>query len=128
VVSTFDIARALALGADRSNSARRLIFAIGRIQAQACQTNHCPVGVATQDPILLLALDVGKKSQGVARFHRNTLKAWGEMTGAAGLSHPSEFLPRHMMLRQGDKSMAQGDQVYGYLSEGYLLDDQSPDY
>ncbi len=128
VVSAFDIARALALGADWCNSARGFMFAIGCIQAQACHTNHCPVGVATQDPIRQRALDVGHKSQRVARFHRNTLKALGEMTGAAGLSHPSDFLPRHLMLRHGDKSMVQGDQVYGYLPDGYLLDEQSPDY
>jgi glutamate synthase domain-containing protein 2 len=128
VVSAFDIARALALGADWCNSARGFMFAIGCIQAQACHTNHCPVGVATQDPIRQRALDVGHKSERVARFHRNTLKALGEMTGAAGLDNPSEFLPRHLMLRQGDKSVVQGDQVYGYLPNGYLLDKDSPDY
>ncbi len=73
-------------------------------------------------------MDVGHKSERVARFHRNTLKALGEMTGAAGLENPSEFLPRHMMLRQGDKSMVQGDEVYGYLPEGYLLDGKAQDY
>lgn len=128
VVSAFDIARALALGADWCNSARGFMFAIGCIQAQACHTNHCPVGVATQDPIRQRALDVGHKSERVARFHRNTLAALGEMTGAAGLTHPSDFLPRHLMLRQGDKSMVQGDEVFGYLPEGYLLDDNSPDF
>ncbi|WP_295508018.1 FMN-binding glutamate synthase family protein [uncultured Sulfitobacter sp.] len=128
VVSAFDIARALALGADWCNSARGFMFAIGCIQAQACHTNHCPVGVATQDPTRQRALDVGHKSERVARFHRNTLKALGEMTGAAGLENPSEFLPRHMMLRQGDKSMVQGDEVYGYLPEGYLLDGKAQDY
>jgi len=128
VVSAFDIARALALGADWCNSARGFMFAVGCIQAQACHTNHCPVGVSTQDPTRQRALDVDDKSQRVARFHRNTLMALGEMTGAAGLEHPSDFLPRHMMMRQSDNSMVQGDQVYGYLPEGYLLDDQSPDY
>ena len=50
LVTSFDIAKALALGADWANSARGFMFAIGCIQAQACHTNHCPVGVATQDP------------------------------------------------------------------------------
>jgi glutamate synthase domain-containing protein 2 len=128
VVSAFDIARALALGADWCNSARGFMFAIGCIQAQACHTNHCPVGVATQDKTRERALDVGHKSERVARFHRNTMAALAEMTGAAGLAHPSNFLPRHLMLRQGDKSMVQGDQVYAYLPEGYLLDDEAADY
>ncbi len=128
VVSAFDIARALALGADWCNSARGYMFAIGCIQAQACHTNHCPVGVATQDKTRMRALDVGHKSQRVARFHRNTMEALGEMTGAAGLHHPSDFLPHHMMLRQGDKSMVEAKDVYGYLPEGYLLDDKAEDY
>lgn len=122
VVSSFDIARALALGADWCNSARGFMFAIGCIQAQACHTNHCPVGVATQDPMRSRALDVDSKSKRVARFHENTLKALGEMTGAAGLSHPGEFMPQHLMLRMGDKIMAEGSEAYPYLPDGFLLD------
>ncbi len=128
VVSAFDIARALALGADWCNAGRGFMFAIGCIQAQACHTNHCPVGVATQDKTRMRALNVTHKSERVARFHRNTMEALAEMTGAAGLSHPSAFLPRHLMLRQGDKSMVEGSQVYAYLPEGYLLDDDAEDY
>ena len=128
VVSAYDIARTLAMGADWCNSARGFMFSIGCIQAQACHTNHCPVGVATQDKIRQRALDVGHKSERVARFHRNTMEALAEMTGAAGLSHPSDFQPRHLMLRQGDSSMVQGDQVYAYLPEGYLLDDAATDF
>jgi glutamate synthase domain-containing protein 2 len=128
VVSAFDIARALAMGADWCNAARGFMFAIGCIQAQACHTNHCPVGVATQDKSRMRALDVPHKSERVARFHRNTMKALAEMTGAAGLDHPSNFLPYHLMLRQGDKSMVEGSEVYAYLPEGFLLDDNAEDF
>ncbi|WP_299968917.1 FMN-binding glutamate synthase family protein [uncultured Roseobacter sp.] len=124
IVSAFDIARALALGADWCNSARGFMFAIGCIQAQACHTNHCPVGVATQDPVRQRALDVGSKSKRVARFHDNTLKALGEMTGAAGLDHPGDFMPQHLMVRLGDKEMAEGSEAYPYLPEGFLLNTQ----
>lgn len=128
IVSAFDIARALALGADWCNAARGFMFAIGCIQAQACHTNHCPVGVATQDKKRMRALNVTHKSERVARYHRNTMEALAEMTGAAGLSDPSAFLPRHLMLRQGDKSMVEGSEVYAYLPDGYLLDAGAPDY
>ena len=128
VVSAFDIARALAMGADWCNAARGFMFAIECIQAQACHTNHCPVGVATQDKSRMRALDVPHKSERVARFHRNTMKALAEMTGAAGLDHPSNFLPYHLMLRQGDKSMVEGSEVYAYLPEGFLLDDNAEDF
>lgn len=125
VVSSFDIARALALGADWCNSARGFMFAIGCIQAQACHTNRCPVGVATQDPVRARALDVPSKAQRVARFHRNTMKALAEITGAAGLTHPGEFMPMHLMVRLGNKEMAEGSDAYPYLPEGFLFDNQS---
>jgi glutamate synthase domain-containing protein 2 len=121
LVTAFDIAKALALGADWANSARGFMFAIGCIQAQACHTNACPVGVATQDKLRQRALVVPDKTQRVVNFHRNTLKALGEMTGAAGLAHPSEFLPHHLLIRERDRNMVTGDEVYPYLPEGFLL-------
>ncbi|MFA8443321.1 FMN-binding glutamate synthase family protein [Yoonia sp.] len=123
VVSAFDIARALSIGADWCNSARGYMFAIGCIQAQACHTNHCPVGVTTQDPVRQAALDVNNKSKRVARFHANTLRALGEMAGAAGLNDPRGFLPYHFMTRKGDGQMTEAADVYTYLREGFLLDD-----
>jgi glutamate synthase domain-containing protein 2 len=128
IVSAFDIARALALGADWCNSARGFMFSIGCIQAQACHTNHCPVGVATQDPTRARALDPDHKSKRVTRFHRNTLDALGEMTGAAGLSDPSGFMPHHLMQRQSDRSMVQGNKAFPYLPIGFLVDEHAADH
>ena len=121
LISAFDIARALALGADWANSARGFMFAVGCIQAQACHTNRCPVGVATQDPLRSRALDVEDKTERVYRFHRNTMKALAEMAGAAGLSHPGEFLPHHLLMREKDRDMVTGQEIYPYLPEGFLL-------
>lgn len=121
LVSAFDIAKALALGADWANSARGFMFSVGCIQAQACHTNHCPVGVATQDPIRQRALNVTDKSERVYRFHKNTMKALAEMTGAAGLDHPGDFRPYHLLMREKDHEMATGEEVYPYLPEGFLL-------
>ncbi|MCG6902500.1 MAG: FMN-binding glutamate synthase family protein [Rhodobacter sp.] len=124
LVTSFDIAKALALGADWANSARGFMFSIGCIQAQACHTNHCPVGVATQDPLRQRALDVTRKSERVYRFHANTLKALAEMTGAAGLEHPGDFRPHHLLMRESDRNMVTGEEVYPYLPEGFLLRDE----
>ena len=121
IVSAYDIARAMALGADWCNSARGYMFAIGCIQAQSCHTNRCPAGIATQDPRRMAALDVGDKSQRVARFHKNTLHALGELVGAAGLSHPSEFLPYHFMFRGKDNEFQDGNDAFEDLPEGFLL-------
>ncbi len=121
LVTSFDIARVLALGADWVNSARGFMFAVGCIQAQACHTNHCPTGVATQDAGRQRALNVIDKGTRVANFHRNTLKALGDMAGAAGLSHPSQFLPHHFLMREKDRDMVTGEDVFPYMPEGFLL-------
>ncbi|WGW03734.1 FMN-binding glutamate synthase family protein [Tropicibacter oceani] len=128
LVTAFDIAKSLALGADWANSARGFMFSIGCIQAQACHTNHCPVGVATQDKTRQRALDVPAKSERVFRFHQNTLKALAEMTGAAGLTHPNGFMPHHLLMRESDRDMVTGEEVYPYLPEGFLLRGDGDDF
>lgn len=128
LVTSFDIAKALALGADWANSARGFMFSIGCIQAQACHTNCCPVGVATQDQVRQRALDVPEKSERVYRFHNNTMKALAEMTGAAGLDHPGKFLPHHLLMRESDRDMVTGQDVYPYLPEGFLLREEPDEF
>lgn len=128
LLTSFDIARTMALGADWVNSARGFMFAVGCIQAQACHTNHCPTGVATQDPMRQRALVPEDKGVRVANFHRNTLKALGDMAGAAGLSHPSQFLPHHLMMREKDRDMVTGEEVYPYMPEGFLLREDDDRY
>lgn len=123
IVSAFDIARTLALGADWCNAARGFMFALGCIQAQSCHTNCCPVGIATQDKIRQRALDPGDKSERVARFHKNTMHALAEITGAAGLHDPRNFMPYHFMVRQKDNEFVDGNEAYPYLPEGFLVAD-----
>ena len=75
------------------------MFALGCIQSLRCHTGYCPTGVTTQDPLRQRALAVEDKGQRVYNFHRNTLHALGELTGAAGLTHPGQFEPRHIVRR-----------------------------
>ncbi len=99
IVSAFDIARAMALGADWCNSARGFMFALGCIQAQNCHTGQCPTGVTTQDPLRQRALVVPDKAERVLRFHRNTLLALKELVQAAGLAHPRDINMAHIVRR-----------------------------
>ncbi len=94
IISAFDIAKTIALGADACYSARGMMFALGCIQALQCDSGHCPVGIATQDESLYKALNVTDKRMRVANFHRNTMKALGEFIGAVGYEKPSEIDPR----------------------------------
>lgn len=99
VTTGFDILRLLALGADAVYSARAMMFAVGCIQALKCNTNHCPVGVATQDERLVRGLVVEDKAERVYRFHRRTVEAAYELLAAAGLKDPSELRPGHIRRR-----------------------------
>lgn len=128
LIHGYDIAKSLAIGADWANSARGFMFSVGCIQAQACHTNMCPVGVATQDPLRQRAIDVEGKARRVSRFHQNTMKALSELAGAAGLADPCEFLPRHFMQRQNDGEMHSGDEVWPYLPDRFLLDGHEDEF
>ena len=99
IATAFDMARAMALGADWCNTARGFMFALGCIQSQCCHTDRCPTGVATQDPTRQRALVVPDKAQRVDNFHRATVLALGEVIAAAGLEHPQELRPRHFSKR-----------------------------
>ncbi len=84
IITAFDIARNLALGADACYSARGMMFALGCIQALQCDSGKCPVGIATQDKALYKGVDITDKSIRVANFHLNTLKALADFIGACG--------------------------------------------
>lgn len=121
IVSAFDIASVLAIGADWANSARGFMFAIGCIQSQSCHTNKCPTGVASQDPLRQRALVVPDKAERVHNFHRNTLKALAEMLAAAGLSHPSELEAKHLVRRMSATEIKLFSQLHTFLAPGELL-------
>ena len=121
IVSAFDIASVLAIGADWCNSARGFMFAIGCIQSQSCHTNKCPTGVATQDPLRQRALVVPDKAARVHSFHRNTLKALAEMLAAAGLTHPSQLQAQHLVRRMSATEVKLFSQLHVFLKPGELL-------
>jgi len=122
VVSAFDIASLLAIGADWVNAARGFMFAIGCVQSLSCNTNHCPTGVATQDPLRQRALVVSDKAQRVFNFHRLTLKALAEMLAAAGLEHPDQLMPEHLVRRVSTTEVKQFSDLHTFLAPGCLLE------
>ena len=122
VISAFDVARMMALGADWCNSARGFMFALGCLQAQACHTGHCPTGVTTQDPVRQKALIVPDKADRVFRFHQNTLKALQEMVQAAGLNHPNEITAHHIVRRVNETGVKLLVTVMPPLKADALLD------
>ena len=125
LVTAFDIARTMAIGADWCNSARGFMFALGCIQAQSCHTGKCPTGVATQDTLRQRALVVPDKADRVASFHHNTLHALSELIAAAGLTHPSQLRPHHIVRRVAHNDVRTLSNLYPFLQPGELLDGEA---
>ena len=121
IISAFDLARTIALGADWGNAGRGFMFALGCIQSLTCHTSKCPTGVATQDKLRQRALVVPDKATRVANYHRNTLLALGELIGAAGLEHPCELTPHHIVRRVSGNEIRLVSNLYKFLQPGELL-------
>ncbi|HEY0063799.1 MAG TPA: FMN-binding glutamate synthase family protein [Telluria sp.] len=122
IITAFDIARTIALGADWCNSARGFMFALGCVQSQSCHTDRCPTGVATQDELRQQALVVPDKTERVAYFHKNTVRALAELIAAAGLTHPSQLKPHHLVRRVSPNQVKLASALLPYLVPGQLLD------
>jgi glutamate synthase domain-containing protein 2 len=121
VVSAFDIARMMAIGADWCNAARGFMFALGCIQAQHCHTGACPTGVTTQDPLRQRALVVPDKIERVYRFHQNTLEALKELVQAAALEHPNQIRATHIVRRGDDRQVRLLANLLSFVQPGELL-------
>jgi glutamate synthase domain-containing protein 2 len=126
IISAFDMARVMALGADWCNSARGFMFALGCIQAQACHTGHCPTGVTTQDAERQKALVVPSKADRVYQFHQQTLMALRELVQAAGLQHPQEISASHIVRRTGENSVKLLANLLPFVKPGSLLQGELP--
>jgi len=90
VITAISIMNRLAHGADVCNAARAFMLTLGCIQALRCNSNTCPTGVATQDPMLEKGLVVEDKYRRVANFHKNTIHALKELMAAAGVNSLDE--------------------------------------
>ena len=121
IVTAFDVARTIAMGADWCNSARGFMFSLGCLQAQTCHTGHCPTGVTTQDPKRMRALVVPDKAERVFQFHQNTLRALKELLAAAGLTHPCDLGPEHVIRRVSSTEVRSLAALHTWARPGELL-------
>ena len=121
IISAFDLARMLALGADWCNSARGFMFAVGCIQSRSCHTNRCPTGVATQDPYRQRAIDIPDKSERVYNFHKNTIKSLASIVGAVGINHPQDLKPYHIARRLENGQIKLLSRYYYFMDDKALL-------
>ena len=120
IVTGFDMARALALGADWCNAARPFMFALGCVQSRRCHTDTCPTGVATQDRLRQRGLVVADKRERVARYHAQSVRSLVDLVAAAGLESPAALGPQHVWRRVSTSETATFAALYTLLEPGEL--------
>ncbi|CUR55575.1 putative glutamate synthase, large subunit [metagenome] len=105
---------AFALGVDMVNVGREAMLALGCIQAQKCHTDHCPVGVATQNPRYVRGLDVTLKSVRVANYIRSLRRDLLKVSEAVGVPHPGLLSVADIDVLDGLRSATPIGELYGY--------------
>ncbi len=91
-----DFVKAMALGADAIAVSNSAMQAIGCVAARMCNTNNCPVGIATQRPELRARLDIQTGAERLARFFGASIELMQVMARACGHSDLREFNERDL--------------------------------
>ena len=112
VITAFDIAKNIALGADACYSARGMMFSLGCIQALQCDSGRCPVGIATQDKKLYKGIDITNKSVRVANYHKNTILSLLDFMGACGFVTLSDIQPNSFFRRTAHNLNESFEEIY----------------
>ena len=105
---------AFALGADMINVGREAMLSIGCIQAQKCHTDHCPVGVATQNPRYTRGLDPTMKSHRMANYVLALRRDLLKVSEAVGVVHPALITADDIDILDGQRSAVSLRELYGY--------------
>ena len=105
---------AFSLGCDLIAVGREAMMAVGCIQAQRCQTGHCPTGVATQSKWLMRGLDPTSKAARLANYVVALRKELLWLSRACGVTHPGLVSGDHIEILD-DRFGAEGVyDVFGY--------------
>jgi hypothetical protein len=104
------------------------MFALGCIQSLSCHTDRCPTGVATQNQARQKGLVVADKATRVHQFHENTLMALRELLAAAGLDHPDQLGPEHIIRRVSSTEVRSLAVLHRFAHPGELLGNEIPDH
>ena len=86
-----DFSKAMALGADAIAVSNSAMQAVGCIAARMCNSNNCPVGIATQKPELRKMLDVQIGSEKLARYFEVSVELMQVLARACGHKNLSDF-------------------------------------
>jgi len=117
----WDFAKALALGADAIAVSNAAMQAIGCIGMRACNTNNCPVGIATQRDDLRARLIVQDAAERLARFFGASVELMGVMARACGHDNLSDFSAEDLTTFDRDMHHLTGI-AYGGVHAGTGID------
>lgn len=88
-----DFAKALMLGADAIAVSNAAIQAIGCLGMRACNTNNCPVGIATMKDHLRARLEIDKSAKQLGNFFAATTELIQVIARACGYDDVNSFQP-----------------------------------
>lgn len=86
-----DFIKALALGADGIAIANSALQAIGCLGMRACNTNNCPVGIATQKENLRSRLIIDNSANQLKNYLEATIELMKVLARACGYDHINKF-------------------------------------
>lgn len=115
IISSFDIFKVFALGADACYSARGMMFALGCVQSLKCNLNTCPTGITTMNAGRVASLVVSDKKQKVANYHKNTIDGLKEILIATGITNIQQISKAMIARKLNERETV-------LLSEIYPLD------
>ncbi len=92
-----DFAKALALGADAIAVSNAAIQAIGCLGMRACNSNNCPVGIATQKPGLRQRLVIDESANQLKNFFEAATHLVAVMARACGHDAVGKLEPRDLV-------------------------------
>jgi len=121
VITGVDMISRMALGADALNSARGMMLSLGCIQALKCNTNHCPVGITTNNPQLIRGLHVPSKIDRVYNYQKETVHSFAEILGAMGYEQPSQIRRSDVNRRISASSVMTYEDLFPSVDKGALL-------
>ena len=91
-----DFAKAMALGADGVAVSNAALQAIGCLGMRACNTNNCPVGIATQKDHLRARLEIAAAAKRLDNFFRAATDLMKVMARACGHTHLGQLTARDL--------------------------------
>jgi methylamine---glutamate N-methyltransferase subunit C len=103
-----DMVKALALGADAIGLSNSALQAIGCVGMRACNSNACPVGIATQQPHLRDRLPVELAAGRLHRFLQSTVELMTILARACGHRRLADFALEDLVTFERDVAYLSG--------------------